>query len=105
MSWDAAEVLALDLALDEDLVRRGLVREVIRNVQDLRKVSGLEVSDWIHLYLEGLDDLEPFFGSIGREVLARSVSIGPPPGGGEGTLVELDTGGQVRTATIWVVKA
>ncbi|HEY4928054.1 MAG TPA: isoleucine--tRNA ligase [Acidimicrobiales bacterium] len=105
VSRDAAEVLALDLALDEDLVRRGLVREVIRNVQDLRKASGLEVSDWIHLYLEGLDELEPFFGSIGREVLARSVSIGPPPGGGEGTVVELDTGGSVRIATIWVVKA
>jgi isoleucyl-tRNA synthetase len=105
VSRDAAEVLALDLTLDDDLVRRGLVREVIRNVQDLRKATGLEVSDWIHLYLVGLDDLEPFFEEIGREVLARSVSTGPPPGGAEGTVIELDVGDGVRTATIWVVKA
>jgi len=104
VSRDGAEVLALDLALDEDLVRRGLVREVIRNVQDLRKASGLEVSDWIHLHLEGLDDLEPFFDVVGREVLARTVSTGPPAGGA-GTAVELDGGEGTRTATIWIEKA
>ena len=32
--------------LDDDLRRRGLAREVIRNVQDLRKETGLEVSDY-----------------------------------------------------------
>ncbi len=105
VSRDGAEVLALDLALDDDLRRRGLVREVIRHVQDLRKSTGLEVSDWIHLYLEGLDDLAPYFETIGREVLARTVSSGPPPGGGAGTVVQLDVGDDVRTATVWLVKA
>ena len=106
VSRDGAEVLALDLALDDDLRRRGLVREVIRNVQDLRKATGLEVSDWIHLHLAGLDDLEPFFESIGREVLARTVSFGPPAGGGEGTVVELDDGERrAHRPRIWVVKA
>ena len=37
VSRDGAEVVALDLAIDEDLRRRGLAREVIRNVQELRK--------------------------------------------------------------------
>jgi isoleucyl-tRNA synthetase len=105
VSRDGAEVLALDLALDDDLRVRGLVREVIRNVQDLRKASGLEVSDWIHLHLEGLDDLGPYFTDIGREVLARTVPVGPPPDGGQGTVVELDTGEGSRTATIWIGKA
>jgi len=105
VSRDGAEVLALDLALDDDLLARGLVREVIRNVQDLRKASGLEVSDWIHLYLEGLDDLEPFFADIGREVLARTVSIGPRPEADEGTVIELDVGEGVRTATLWIGRA
>jgi len=67
VSRDGAEVVALDLALDDDLRRRGLAREVIRNVQDLRKAIGLEVSDWIHLRLVGLDDLAPLFEPIGRE--------------------------------------
>ena len=105
VSRDGAEVLALDLALDDDLRRRGLAREVIRNVQDLRKASGLEVSDWIHLHLVGLDDLAPLFDSIGREVLARSVSTEPLVGGEDGTLIDLDDGESARQATAWVVKA
>ena len=105
VSRDGAEVVALDLALDDDLRRRGLAREVIRNVQDLRKAIGLEVSDWVHLRLVGLDDLAPLFELIGREVLARSVVTTPPEDGGEGTLLELDDGETVRAARIWVVKA
>ena len=98
-------MVALDLALDDDLRRRGLVREVIRNVQDLRKASGLEVSDWIHLHLHGLDDLEPYSDVIGREVLARTVTFGPSADGGAGTVIELDDGDDVRSATIWVARA
>ena len=105
VSRDGAEVVALELTLDDDLRRRGLAREVVRHVQDLRKASGLEVSDWIDLHLVGLDDLEPLFDLVAREVLARSVSTSPPDRGGEGTEVELDDGEAVRVVRIWVVKA
>jgi isoleucyl-tRNA synthetase len=105
VSRDGAEVVALDLALDDDLRGRGLVREVIRNVQDLRKASGLEVSDWIHLHVVGLDDLADQFEVIGREVLARTVSIGAPEHGADGTTFELDDGEAVRQVTVWISKA
>jgi len=105
VSRDGAEVVALDLALDDDLRRRGLAREVIRNIQDLRKSSGLEVSDWIHLTVVGLDDLAPQFDAIAREVLARSVSTEPRDGGGPGTILEIDDGASVRRVTAWVAKA
>ena len=111
VSRDGAEVVALDLALDDDLRHRGLAREVIRNVQDLRKASGLDVADWIHLHLVGLDDLAPLFELIGREVLARSVSTTAPDGAGGaggaggGTALELDEGEGARQAVAWVVKA
>jgi isoleucyl-tRNA synthetase len=105
VSRDGAEVVALDLTLDDDLRRRGLAREVIRHVQDLRKASGLEVSDWIHLHLVGLDDLAPLFDLIGREVLARSMVTAPPDeDAGAGTPFEFDDGGTSRPATIWIVK-
>ncbi len=104
VSRDGAEVVALDLALDDDLRRRGLAREVIRNVQDVRKATGLDVSDWIHLTLEGVDDLEPMFDAIAREVLARTIRTGRPEGDTPGTTVEIDDGQSVRTVTIWVVK-
>ena len=71
---------------------------MIRNVQELRKAEGLEVSDWIQLHLVGLDDLEPLFEAIAREVLARSVLTTPPVGAGPGTMLELDDGETVRRA-------
>jgi isoleucyl-tRNA synthetase len=104
VSRDGAEVLALDLGLDDDLRLRGLAREVIRNVQEMRKAAGLEVSDWIHLHLVGLDDLEPHFEGIAREVLARSVLTDPPAEAGPGTVLELDDGETVRRAEAWVIK-
>jgi isoleucyl-tRNA synthetase len=92
VSRDAGEVVALDLAIDDALRRRGLVRDLIRQVQDLRKDSGLEVTDRIRLYLDGADDLVGSFDEIGREVLATEVIRGSDAG--DGTPVELgdDTG-------------
>jgi isoleucyl-tRNA synthetase len=104
VSRDGAEVVALDLTLDDDLRQRGLAREVIRNVQELRKDSGLEVSDSIRLHVVGVDDLAPQFELIGREVLAVSVATVPPEGAGPGVTIELDDGESTRTLTIWVVK-
>jgi isoleucyl-tRNA synthetase len=105
VSGDGSEVVALDLAIDDDLRLRGLAREAIRNVQELRKAAGLEVSDWIHLTLVGLDDLGPFFDAIAREVLARSITTAAPADTGQGTMVVLDDGGSEREATVWLHKA
>ena len=53
VSREGGEVVALDLDLDDGLRQRGLARDVVRLVQDLRKTSGLEVSDRIRLHLVG----------------------------------------------------
>ncbi len=105
VSRDGAEVLALDLALDDDLRLRGLAREVIRHVQDLRKETGLEVSDTIVLHVDGIDDLAPLFDVIAREVLAVRIEVGPPGGAGPGTVVTLDDGESSRRVTFWIVRA
>jgi isoleucyl-tRNA synthetase len=106
VSRDGGEVVALDLTLDDDLRRRGLAREVVRHVQDLRKSSGLEVSDRITLVLSGLDDLTAHFDAIGREVLATSVSSGEGDGDGdgdgEGSVIELD---DRPPAIAWIQRA
>jgi len=49
-------LVGLDTALDDDLRREGLARELVRAVQDARKQAGLEISDRIELIVEG-DDL------------------------------------------------
>jgi isoleucyl-tRNA synthetase len=102
VSREGGEVVALDLAISEALRNRGLAREVVRLVQDLRKTSGLHVSDRIHLWLDGLDSIADHFDYIAREVLALEVTSGAGPG--EGTALELDDDYGVA-ATAWLKKA
>jgi isoleucyl-tRNA synthetase len=49
--------VAVDTTLTEDLIREGLAREIINKVQNLRKKSGLEVSDRIELAISGPDEV------------------------------------------------
>ena len=50
---EGSHAVALDLQLDDELVRRGLAREVIHAVQNARKEAGLAVEDRIALELSG----------------------------------------------------
>jgi isoleucyl-tRNA synthetase len=45
----AGETIGLDLAMTPDLVAAGIAREVVREVQELRKSAGLEITDRILL--------------------------------------------------------
>jgi len=45
-------VAALQTELNESLLREGLVRELVRRIQDQRKVAGLDLADRIHLSLQ-----------------------------------------------------
>jgi isoleucyl-tRNA synthetase len=99
VSRDGGEVVALDVQLDDDLRRRGMAREVVRQVQELRKASGLEVSDRIRLWLVHVDDLEDHSAYIASEVLATDIAFDGPREGqgydGEAAL-ELDDGRQAK---------
>ncbi len=81
VSREGTEAVALDLALDEELLKRGQVRDLVRQVQELRRSAGLAVEDRIRLHLEGVDDLADFAEEIAREVLAVEVNFGPVPSG------------------------
>jgi isoleucyl-tRNA synthetase len=93
--------VALDLTLTPELERAGLVREVVRLVQEARKNSGLEVSDRIELSwtAEGAvaQALTEHTEQLAGEVLAVTVHAGAA-GGGEG--VEGPEGSR-----FWVTKA
>jgi isoleucyl-tRNA synthetase len=69
--------VALDLALDDDLLREGRVYELIHAVNTLRKESGLEITDRIRLTLAAQDaDLLDHREWIARETLALAVEAG-----------------------------
>ena len=75
---EAGHAVALQLELDDELVREGLAREIVHAVQNARKAAGLDISDRIELSLGGDEELisaarehEPY---IAGEVLATSVA-------------------------------
>jgi isoleucyl-tRNA synthetase len=77
---DAGLTVGLDLALTPQLRAEGMARELVRGVQNLRKRSGLEVADRIHLWVESPDEiwnaLAPFMDWLRAEVLATDVFRG-----------------------------
>ena len=95
---DGAEVVALDLTLTDALRRRGLARDLIRQIQDLRKATGLEVSDRIAIWLTGADDVSEHFELIASEVLAEAITASP--GTGASSPIDLDG----RIAEVWIEK-
>src|SRR5262249_58270954 len=49
---DRGTQVAIDARITEELAREGMARDVVRQVQELRKQSKLEMEDRIALYLE-----------------------------------------------------
>ncbi|MBP5787150.1 MAG: isoleucine--tRNA ligase, partial [Kiritimatiellae bacterium] len=81
---DGVTVMALDTALTPELIREGLGRELVNRIQNLRKESGLEVSDRIRLRIEGDDELreaaEACRNFIGEETLSANIDFAPLSG-------------------------
>ncbi len=87
---EAGHAVALELDLDDELLREGLAREVVRAVQDARKQAGLEVSDRISLELGGDDELlaaaQEHESYIAGETLATSVGYASDGTGEKATI-------------------
>ena len=84
---DGTTQVLLDTRITPELSREGMVREVIRHVQELRKKSGLQLEDRIVLYL-GTDsaDLRAAI-DVHKEYLCSetlTVELSPTPLTGEG---------------------
>ncbi len=76
---EGSHAVALDLALDDDLRREGLARELVHAVQAARRDAGLDVSDRIELRLSGPGDMmeaaRAHEGYLAGETLATAVSL------------------------------
>jgi isoleucyl-tRNA synthetase len=73
--------IALDTELTPELVREGLARELVNRVQNLRKESGLAISDRIVLTVQDGPELREVLAvhgeAIAREVLALDIRLRP----------------------------
>jgi isoleucyl-tRNA synthetase len=71
--------VALDITLTEELRQEGIAREIINRVQNLRKDSGLEVTDKINLFVECSPELQTAIQKNGEyvcnEVLANNIQF------------------------------
>ncbi|MDR1387320.1 MAG: isoleucine--tRNA ligase [Propionibacteriaceae bacterium] len=72
---EQGETIALDLELSDELVRAGQVRQFIRDVQELRKQSGLEVSDRIELRWQGDGPVADAIGAAGPQIAQEVLAL------------------------------
>jgi len=71
--------ITLNTTLNEDLVLEGFARELINKINTMRKTSGFEITDRIHIKMQATDSVKKAFGYhkeyICQEVLAKSVTF------------------------------
>lgn len=90
---DGSLTIALDVTLTPSLVNEGLARELVNRIQNLRKDSGLNVTDRIDVIIEpnNLTDnaVAEFKQYIADQVLALSLTVAPIAEG-EDTVLDID---------------
>jgi len=67
---------ALDTRLDDDLLREGIARELVRTVQEARKSAGLEVSDRIVLGVSGSPGVATALDEYRDYLMAETLATG-----------------------------
>ena len=71
--------IALDIELTDELIEEGIARELINRIQNLRKSSGLEITDRIEIELEDRPEIHNAVlhcgEDIASQVLATSLSL------------------------------
>ncbi|GAA3033815.1 isoleucine--tRNA ligase [Streptosporangium longisporum] len=87
----AGETVALDLTITDELRRSGLIRDVVRLLQDTRKSTGLAISDRIDVWWSTDDaDLAEALRTEGRTVSAEVLAVSLTEGGAEDLPVHRD---------------
>ena len=82
--------VALDITLTDELRNEGMARELVNRIQNIRKKSGLEITDRIRVSIEpneaSVNAVKAFGDYIARQVLADEIKLEP----NDGQSVEFD---------------
>ena len=94
------DFLVLDTQLSPELEAEGIARDVVRAVQAARKQAGLDISDRIHLTVDGDPTVTEAVAAhrelLAAEVLALDIQVPAAPAEGAHDAQEKVTGGTVR---------
>ncbi|HEY3386261.1 MAG TPA: DUF5915 domain-containing protein, partial [Saprospiraceae bacterium] len=84
VAFEDGITVALDVTLDDELIAEGTARELVNRIQNLRKSSGLNVTDRIDIKVEALPGIAEAINKYGdyirTETLANSLNTGDMPG-------------------------
>ena len=67
--------IILNTNLTRELLLEGLAREAVSKIQNLRKTTGLEISDRIKLYYNGDDEIKETFNMFKKYIMEETLSI------------------------------
>ena len=71
--------VALDITVTEDLRCEGIARELVNRIQNIRKSSGFDITDKIHVQLTRNEETDPaveeYKDYIAKQVLAESITL------------------------------
>lgn len=74
ISMDSGVFVILDTALNPDLIKEGYMREFISKIQQLRKSSGFEVIDEIHIQYETCDEVNSAIEFFREEIMSETLA-------------------------------
>jgi isoleucyl-tRNA synthetase len=76
---DGNLTIALDITLTDELRAEGMARTLVNRIQNIRKKSGLEITDRIHVQIEPNETVtkavEAYGDYIARQVLADDIKL------------------------------
>lgn len=67
--------VALDITVTEELRREGVARELINRIQNIRKDSGLEVTDKIRVSIQRTPETEQSVASFGKYIASQTLAV------------------------------
>lgn len=102
VATESGVTVALDVSISEDLKREGIARELVNRIQNLRKDSGLEVTDKIALQIKSHETIDAAIQNnleyICAETLAGSVEMVEKVASDHPLKVEIEEGVETEIA-------
>jgi isoleucyl-tRNA synthetase len=98
-------LLAVDLQLSAELLEEGLAREAVNRIQNLRKDSGLEITDRIQLWISGASEALKAVAAHRDYVAAETLVAAWGEGSAPGDAHRVDTDLEGLSVTLSLKKA